>query len=262
MVIGCSSPDIEFPDERELVVVDGWITDQLKQHAVKVSRTVGFQESIPEEPIEDATVFVVDIFLDSIPLAHTGNGVYVSPEFAGTVGISYRLVLELADGTAIRSSYQRINEVPEIQFLNYTSFVRQDPDTGEDVDVYYPIVFTQDPLDEDNYYWYKGFRNDVYLDEPENLELLSDQFIDGQFLAHNISEFEYDLGDEITIELYSINRESFNFLELLKNQTTSLGSSSGTAPATVEGNLTSADGTPVLGYFGASSVSVDSVMVQ
>lgn len=262
LILGCSNPDIEIPAGQNVVVIEGWVTDEDKQHWVKLSRTVSFDSDQQEEPIEDAIVTVNDGSVDRA-FVHTTDGVYVSDVFAGIETTSYSLSVMLSNGRTIVSDPENLNPVPVIENISISSFIRQNPDTGEDETVYYPVVQTQDPEDEENYYRYKGFKNGELLNDPEQLELLSDQFINGQLLPHNISRFEYDEGDVVTIELLSISKEAFDFLELLKLQTTSLGSSSGTAPAVLQGNLRYTDSDDlVLGFFGASAVESGSVTVQ
>lgn len=262
LLMACVDPEIDFPNNLEIVVIEGWIINEQKQHWVKVSQTVAFNSTQQEQPITDAAVTVFD-GTDTFIFTHGSNGIYYSDAFTGVVMNNYTLSVTLPDGKVIESLPETLNPVPEIENISVSSFIRQNPDTGEDETIFYPIVRTQDPAEEENFYRYKGFRNDVLLNEPEQLELLSDQFINGQLLPHNISVFEYEQGQEIKIELHSLSNAAFDFLELLKLQTTSLGSSSGTAPAVLRGNLRYRESDDlVLGFFGASAVSTDSIIVQ
>lgn len=263
-LIGCSSAELDFPDEQNPIVVEGWITDEIKEHHVKISRTVGFSDSRQEEPITDATVTIEPNIGPPIILNHQGSGVYSTPEFSGTVARSYKVNIQLGDGAMIESDFQRLNQVPPIESINFDSFVRQNPETGLDEDIYYPVVTFSDPPTAENFYRYKGFRNDIELIRPEELVLLSDVFFNGESgFDDNIPQLEYAVGDEIRVELHSLSASAFDFMELLRQQTTSLGSSSGTSPAALIGNLryTNGEGT-VLGFFGASSVDEASIMVQ
>jgi hypothetical protein len=94
--------------------------------------------------------------------------------------------------------------------------------------------------------------------------LLSDEFNNGQSLPHHIPEFRLALNDQITIELHSLSSPAFQFLALLRAQTTSLGSSSGTAPAKLIGNLsyTNRPNDIILGFFGASSIKTATSQVS
>ena len=84
-------------------------------------------------------------------------------------------------------------------------------------------------------------------------------------IPNNFRSFGYDAGDEIITEFQNINEEAYNYLSLLKSQITSLGTSTGTTPAFVQGNLTyfrSEVDEQVLGYFGTVAISKDTVVVE
>ena len=141
----------------------------------------------------------------------------------------------------------------------------QDPITGEDIDIYYPVGVWADPVDVDNNYRYKGFRNGLPMNDPEEMILLDDKFVNGaDSLPHHMPELRFSRGDQIKLELHSLSKESYDFLRLLKSQTTSLGSSTGTSPAILRGNLANIEDEEevILGYFGASAVSADSILIE
>ncbi|MCP4460427.1 MAG: DUF4249 domain-containing protein [Cytophagales bacterium] len=263
IIASCSGAEIELPDGQESLVIEGWITNQDKQHQVKISKTVPFDASQSEVPVEDAIVIIEDN-VSSFPLTHSANGVYLTAAFQGIIARSYRVIVELSNGETIQSNWDRLNPLMPIDTIQYGFFDDQDPITGEDIDVYFPIVISSDPINETNFYRYKGFRNGELLSEPNELILLSDQFVNGAATLPNfIPEFRYAFEDTIQVELHSLTRAGFEFLELLKSQTTSLGSSSGTFPATLTGNLGYLDNKElVLGFFGASFVSADSTIIN
>ena len=268
-IIGCKTPEVIFPESDEIVVVEGWITDELKQHWVKLSRTVSFQDTRSEVPIEDATVMIEEfdksnsMLTQTLPLSYASDGNYMTDETIGETDKKYQLIVQLASGEHITSNQQPMAIVPTVDSLAIDFFVRRNTDTGLNEDIYYPIVGFSDPAEQTNYYRYRASKNGNALIEPHKLELLSDQFINGQQeFFDNLPSLEYSLGDMMNIELHSLSKEAFGFLKLLKLQTTSLGSSSGTSPATLKGNLTSSDDQLVLGFFGASSVSTASMIIE
>ena len=92
---------------------------------------------------------------------------------------------------------------------------------------------------------------------PNDLELLDDSAINGNFFPNEFRSFRFDFGDTLGIEMQTLSKGAFEFLSLLKSQTTLLGTASGTLPATITGNLrnTSDESQVVLGYFGCFSAS-------
>ena len=264
ILTSCEVSDLVIPDRNEVLVVEGWITNENKVHSVKLSRTVPFNESKSFSPIDNATVHIEDK-VSSFSLSPSGKGIYLSDAFAGIESRRYRVIIKLADGETIQSEWERLNPLMPIDTIKYEFFTDQDPETGEDIRVYFPIVVSSDPIDESNFYKYKGFRNDIILDEPNEIVLLSDQFVNGaNSLPNFIPEFRYSFADTIKVELHSLTQDGFEFMQLLKSQTTSLGSSSGTSPAALTGNLTNLDDNTriVLGFFGASAVSTKTNIIR
>ncbi|MEQ9229490.1 MAG: DUF4249 domain-containing protein [Cyclobacteriaceae bacterium] len=263
-LFSCTS-ELDFPIGNEVVVVEGWVTTQEKQHWVKLSKTVGFQDAQSEEAIENATVVIEDnVSPTTYALTHSSDGVYLSDSFSGVIGRQYTLTIVLENDDVITSTSQRLSQVPDIDDIVFDSFIENDPDTGDDVEIFFPVVTTTDLSEEPNYYRYKGYRNGELLNLPSEMEILSDRFLKpGELLDHSIPTFRYQIGDVVQVELLSLSSDAFDFLDLLKSQTTSLGSSSGTAPATLIGNLSyESKSEIVLGFFGASDVKSISATVE
>jgi hypothetical protein len=257
IVTGCTDKELELPPGNSLVVVEGWLTDLQDTQWVKLSQTTPISSEDAELIIEDALVEIIeDGNPTRIPLAfNPETNRYHSEVFAGVHNKRYSLEVTLSNGDIIRSKWETLQAVPPIDAIEFDFFEDTDPATGEDILVYYPIVISQDPAEEINNYRYKGFRNGQVFKEPEALILLSDEFNNGQTLPHHIPDFRLELGDEIKVEIQSISPLAYRFLDLLKSQTLSVGSSSGTAPAKLIGNLTNVTSHEiVLGYFGAVSV--------
>jgi hypothetical protein len=265
--LSCVDTDLNFPQKRDRLVVEGWVTDEMKAHWVKISLTTAFDDPLPEIPIEDAIVYIKDNLHgegEGYLLTHIGGGRYESEVFQGIVGRYYYLEILLSDGNQITSVPETLMAVSPITSLEVGSFEDVDPITGDEIIVYFPIVTNQDPIEEVNYYRYKGFRNGTQLNAPRELIVLSDRFINGNLLQNEIPQLRYSLGEEMTIELHSISRGAYDFLELLRLQTTSSGTPSGTSPAPLFGNVrnqTNPD-QKVLGFFGASAVSNATLIVE
>src|SRR4051812_13383371 len=101
---GCVEPfdagSISYTDQ---LVVDGFITNEFKQHQVTISHTsaINVQQFIPEER---AKVSVSDKTGLTIPLTEISPGIYVTSPLAGQVGNKYTLHFQTATGKAYVSS--------------------------------------------------------------------------------------------------------------------------------------------------------------
>ncbi|MEL6562668.1 MAG: DUF4249 family protein, partial [Bacteroidota bacterium] len=81
---------------------------------------------------------------------------------------------------------------------------------------------------------------------------------------NEFKEYLYENGDSSTVRIESLTEEAYNFLRFFRRQTTDLGTSGGTNPGALRGNMrnTNDPGEVVLGYFGASAVSMAGKTVE
>ncbi len=256
-VISCSD-DIDLPVAQEILVVEGWLTDQDTIQQVRLSRTVSFESENSSTLVNNATVHIRSN-QESYELSHSNNGIYLSEiEFAGIAGRSYWLEVSL-EGKTIVSNKERMRTVPNLDSVYFDFFERQselNPQIEELV--YYPIGYFSDNGEEQNFYRWKFQRNDEAFAEPEDIFIQEDRFLNGlDSIKNEFTGFEYELNDTISIELQEISFEAYNYLRLLRLQTTSLGTRSGTTPSVVRGNLTDAENASslILGYFGVISTT-------
>lgn len=258
---------IELPDAQNLVVVEGWLTDQDQQQYVRLTQSNGFLDGTPTVPITDASVVVQTRTGSTFIYSHDGDGYYRSNiDFAGMSGLEYRVRVQLIDGQEIRSEWERMPEIVPLSLLSVESFQENDPDNpNQQITVYYPKISALDPKERENYYRWIFYKNGQIFSEPESITIQDDRFFNGNFIPNNYQEFAYDQGDEMVVQFQSITKDAYEFLKLIKSQITTLGTSSGTTPAIVNGNLYYADdqnAASVLGYFGTIAVSSDTTVVE
>ncbi len=265
-ILSCEEPiTIELPSADNLVVVEGFITNEVKTQEVILSRTQGFNESSRDLSIPDAQVSVFDLSGNIFPF-HFEEGIYRSDSiFAGEIGRQYALLAVLPEGDTITSPFVLMPDVVPIDLLIFDSFEEPSPeDPSIILDIYFPVVWATDPANRRNYYRYVFSRNDTIFNEPQDIELLEDIAINGNSFPNEFRSFRFEAGDVATCELRSINKDAYNFFRLLRNQTTSLGTAAGTSPASIDGNLkneTNPDNV-VLGFFGCYSLSRASAVLE
>lgn len=256
---------IELPDEQNLIVVEGSVTDALVNQSIKLTRSNSFSGQINPN-IEDASVMVEDNIGNSFSYQHTERGTYLSNDpYQGIRGNEYRVIITLANGDLIQSEWSVMPPNTRIVLLSVDSFEENDPlQPNQDVTIFFPRITARDSAEFPNYYRWIFYKNGVRLTEPESITIQNDLFFDGNFIPNLFDEFEYLEGEEMTVELLAINRSTFDFLELLKAQITTLGSSVRTTPANVSGNLTNLTNPSfvVLGHFSALSVSTESTIAE
>lgn len=257
LLISCDD-EIDFPEVQEIVVVEGWLTDQDTIQYVKISRTVGYESEISGPGVQNAIVSVKSSGT-SISFQHIGDGRYASDQsFAGNAGTDYWIDISIS-GEKIISRKEKMQIVPMLDSLGYDSFERQSEEQPQIDDIiFYPVAYFSDEATKQNYYRWRFKKNNVLFTSAENIFIQEDRFFNGLGGVKNeFIEFEFSLNDTIYAELQEITFETYNYLRLLRLQTTSLGTRSGTTPSVVQGNLFYPDnpGRLVLGYFGVISIS-------
>jgi len=258
VVMSSCSDEIALPVTQEILVVEGWLTDQDTIQQVRLSRTVSFESENSSASVSNAIVHIRSN-QESYQLFHENNGVYLSDDdFAGISGRSYWIEIAL-DGHTITSNKETMRSVPKLDSVYFDFFERQSEENSQFEElVYYPIGYFSDDGETQNFYRWKFSRNDIPFTDPEDIFIQEDRFINGlDSIKNEFTAFEYDLNDTISIELQEISFDAYEYLRLLRLQTTSLGTRNGTTPSVVKGNLfdTSNPSGLILGYFGVISTT-------
>ena len=257
---------VELPSATNLITVEGWVTSTAENQYVRLTRSNSFNSAEQVNLIADASVIVQSRSGQTFQYTYTDNGVYLSDEeYAAASGTDYRVRIQLDDGREIRSEWETMPEVVALNRLFVDSFEENDPDNpNQQIQVFFPRIIAIDPDGRRNYYRWRFFKNGLPFIDFESITIQDDRFFDGNLIPNDFRSFGYAEDDEMIVQFQSISSDAFNYLNLLKSQITSLGTSSGTTPAQVVGNLafnSSSEDEAVLGYFGLVGVSSDTVVV-
>lgn len=256
---------IELPPSQNLIVVEGWVTDIEQTQSIRLIRSNGFLDKNPVQPIEDAEIRVERRNGGFQLYGYEGNGYYQSESpFAANSDLEYRVVINLTNGDLIRSDWDKMPRKTKIDGISVRSFEENDPDnSGQQITLYYPKMEVTDSANISNFYRWVFYNGRERYTEPESITLQDDRFFDGNLIPNTFDEFSYEEGDSIIVNFQSITSNTFNFLQLLKSQIATLGTSSITIPAVVNGNLTNLNSQEqVLGYFGTVAVSADTIIAR
>lgn len=258
---------VGLPPSQNLVVIDGKVTNFNEIQQIRVTQSNGFSDEVPIVPITDASVVVQTRTGITYIYTHTSDGFYHSDvAFAGEVGLEYRVRIQLSDEQEIRSEWEEMPETVNINTTTIESFVENDPENNnQQITIFYPKIQAVDPVGLRNFYRWVFYKNGDLFVEPESITIQDDRFFDGNLVPNSFEAFGYDRGDEVIVQFQSITQESFDFLKLIQSQITTLGTSAGTTPAIVTGNLAYESDeiqSQVLGYFSVVSISADTVIVE
>lgn len=260
---GCEDViDLNTPEGEKLLVVDGWISDLPGSTKVKLTYTTDYFSNTTNPPISDALVILVNSngSNDTMPETAIGSGVYETP-VNGVVGNSYYLYIKTTDGEEYQSNAEELVNVPAIDSI-YFEFREE---TIFDEEGYYVQINTKEPAGLGDHYRWKFYKNNVHQNKPEELLFADDEFVDGNDInGFDVHFYPLVIGDTGRVEQMSTSRDAFHFFALVQEQTAFVGSIFDFPASPIQGNIININkpNERVLGFFGASSVSVAEIVIQ
>lgn len=199
------------------------------------------------------------------PMTETSQGIYTYPT-GGEVGHSYQLDISLADGTHYLSAFELLTPPVEIAEINWIISEREPSELlDEDPEQIYSVTInTFEPAGFGDYYRWRLIVNGDEKTLPENLNISSDEFVDGNPIINYEPFFElFFPGDTVTIIQERISEDAYAFLLLVQAQTAFVGGPFDTPPAPIPGNVQNvADPSRnSLGFVGTAARSTATVVV-
>lgn len=191
---------------KNLVVVEGQVTDQPGMQFVKLSRTASYMDGTSPAQINDALV-TVSVDNHIVAFTNTAPGYYTPPvDFIGEVGKTYNLSV-LVDGKTYEAT-STMNQPLALDSVRTKDF---EYDTD-----YFEIraSFTDNPQ-KGEYFMFKYSRNGVMNDSIASWSYYDDliannvHFIDTRIFANIYGH----VGDTIVVYTYSTNKLYNTFIE-------------------------------------------------
>ena len=262
------SNDINLaPSPAKLVINGGLERNTISPLAVqqlRLTTTNGFLSNEPNPIISDADVSITD-GTDTWVFNHQGNGVYSNTMLVPEIDKTYTITI-VWNGENYEGS-DTLNETP--QFDDF--FVQFEEETIFSPGGYFLKFDSTDPVNIENYYYNRLFRNGEFVISPDpgnaqNL-ITSDEFFDGQQRTNvDINgEISFEVGEIATGQQLGISKEYFEYLFELFTQTGNTGISFGgnPPPATIRSNVinTTTPGNRAVGFFYATDVIENSIII-
>jgi hypothetical protein len=239
--------DIDLNDASPSIVIEGKLTDQLNGCSVRITKSVKFDQSNDFPTVDNAIVTITDEDGNVFNLGYTQNGYYANIDLIGEYNKQYFLKVAV-DGKTYEATSTMPNPVP-VDSLEINEFAFFG-NTTKLIDIY-----LNDPVDQENYYKFIPYVNNA---KYYNLEILDDQFTNGQPVNYSIFLQDYELvvGDSVVIEAWNIDKQTYDYFDSLGDIID--GGSQSAAPANPNTNLTNG----ALGYFSAHTVSLQGILVE
>jgi hypothetical protein len=269
----------ELPSADAPIVIDAWLYRKPETQTIRISRANTYFDQGKPVGISGAIVQVVDESDPGNPIIFTESaaGIYEwipsSPtDTFGVMGNSYRLSIQINSETY--TSFSAINRVPKVDSITW----RLEPATPFSDAAYFGEFWSRDFIGDGDAYWIKSWKNGEQLTKPSELIIAYDAGFsaggnaDGLIFIQPIRDGmnpldldeddrlipPYELGDSAYVEISSITKEAFFFLQQVQIQTDrpgGFGELFATPLANIQSNITSSNPKEkVVGFFSTSAV--------
>ena len=276
-------------EDKQLLVVEGLITDQPGPCTIKLTRSLPLGAKSNATPVKGCTVSISDDIGNTYFLAETAAGIYLtdSSQFKGSIGRFYTLHIN-TNNSVSNHTYESIpielKPVPPIDSVYYEKVTIQ-AGTGtsaaeEGCQIY---LNAQDPSSQCKYYrweftetWefilpYAVPNKICWVSANSNMiNIKNTSAISEDKIVRYPLNFVSNQTDRLTVKYsilvnqYSLNEDEYQYWDKLQNMSQQVGSLYDIIPSSVSSNVFSLDNPSekVLGYFSVSARSSKRIFIK
>ena len=248
--------DVDLDDAEAKLVVDAslsWVKGSTgNEQFIKLTLTAPFfDETIP--PATGAVVTVTDANNNTFNFIEEGDtGIYKTTNFIPELNGIYELTINYDNQVYVATE----TLIPVAPF----DYIEQNNDGGFLGDNIEIKAYYTDPASVENFYIFKFIETTKSV---ISINVSEDSFNDGNQNYARYSNDELEPGDEINIEIYGVSKRTYQFTNILLQQTGGRGPF-GTTPATVRGNCVNQTNPDnyALGYFRVTEADILTYIVE
>jgi hypothetical protein len=279
----------EITDQKDLLVVEGMITDRNETYSVKLSMSQVLGKITTKNPLTYATVTVTDDAGHLYNFFERSQGLYLSDstQFQGELGRKYTLHVKTNTDVTNRYSYQsypmELKPVPPIDSIYYEKVPIGTNEWGRKLEGCQIYLDTRDNGEGCKYFrwgYTETWEFSLAFDVPNkncwrsensyNINLKSTASLAENRINKYPLHFVDNTSDRLTVEYsmlvrqYSVSQDEYDYWAKVKSVTENVGGLYDIIPASVTGNIVCNDdpSQAVLGYFSVSAESVKRVFVK
>lgn len=256
--------DVELDQGETLLVVDGKITNENKQHIIRLTTTAPYFDS-NATPAVNGAVVTLDVYdannvlVDTDSLIEIGNsGNYATKLFSGNIDHKYVLHIKAMNEEYVAESILR--RISPIDSLTYEYRQAEGPfEEG-----YYILYHGIEYPGLGDHYLFRISKNGKEYSRPNQLYFASDELVDGNYIGNfDVTPEPYEKGDTAKVQSYSMNADQYQFFLELSTQVNN-GGIFASPPANVRTNIRNVNpkGKKAVGYFSANGTAQISVIIQ
>lgn len=257
LLISCEKEiNIDLNKSNPRIVIEGNISNLKGECSVKITKTINFDETIPNPTVSGAFVTIINTNTSKIDtLNETKPGFYTSDSLAGISGHTYTMNVKINNETYIASS-----TIP--QMVNLESIQLQDSITGGTShggpfgggtgsnNIVRMIPIYTDPVDVANFFQFIVTRNDTM---QKDIFIQSDFGFNG-LVSNRPLRVKANKNDIVKVDLQCIDEAVYNYFYGLNQN---INQSSAT-PANPVSNISN----NALGYFKAHTSSIKTIIIK
>ncbi len=270
VLAGCTEPiDLSLKTNPKRLVVDAIISNDPYVQVVRLSWSVPYFSTTPSPPVSGATVTIHEeesVYFLRESTEHPGYYFILPEVFLPQPGKTYTLKIEGVqnlDDDVETTVYTATTVMPEV--VRVDSLTLRYQYFNKDWVIWQVLAFYQDPPDETNYYMFRiSQNNNRVTSRPSDIRVSSDKYFNGNYVnglwVQSIDAREgrrvLNEGDLITLEVASITKEFYKFLEAIKMDEQGSDPLFSGPPANIPGNISNG----ALGFFTAIHTSTATIV--
>ncbi len=212
---------IKLNQAESTLSVDAVLTDRGGEDTIKLSSASGYFSNQNFVPYTGAKVILSDSIGSSESLIEVSPGIFPVKKTLAELNHTYFLdIITSRDHFRATSQVKRISpRLDSIQFQYEQKSFRYDS-AG-----FYLYLFGQELSGLGDRAWIRVYRNNISLNRPRDLFVINDDLTDGKYY-HGLSlrtEEAFQAGNTARVEVWSLNKDGFNYLDQIQTQINNRG---------------------------------------
>lgn len=261
VLFSCQEEVILDLDQKEgrVPVIEGYWTDQGISNEVKISLAKNYYDSLDQESVRDAEVFVKELKTGrkiAFRYLEATRSYRPNPSERAIVGESYQLNVNWKGQTYHSEGLMLAPPIVDSVVWNYE---KDRPFRGEG---YFIKVYGKIPFLDNNQYRIRVIENDTLKNQREDYLLFDDTFGLQVFEKGLELGYAFQKNDRVRMELYRLNKDAFVYLNQLVNLLFNDGGLFSPPPQNPTSTIRVTKGKgEVLGYFVVSPILTRTVVI-
>lgn len=253
--------DINTPDGKDALVVEGWVTDRPQNHYIKLYLTTKFTDNSGYAPVTAATVVLSTSDGLTETLQEVSAGKYEIKTLKSAEGRTFTLSIKSSKG-----DYEAIAITPRTSCTpDSLTFKFEKKSAIYEDEGYYPRFHGQELAGKGDYMQVRLYKDNKYLNKDNDFNIFTDEFVDGNYIgdAQLAVNDPFQKDDNVRAEVWSLSEDAFNFWIDIQTQLQN-GQIFATPFANTRTNVkkANANAMDVVGYFGSSLVKTVEAKVK